>query len=60
MFNWIRNRVRDAILAGVQDAVDTIANPPADGQLDLPEPRLLRLPAGDDQQDAAPAKRVRK
>lgn len=60
MFNWIRARVRDAFLAGCQDAVDVLTAPPQPAKLDPPEPRLLRLPgpeADDGDEVAAPRKK---
>ena len=51
MFAWLRNRVCDAFIAGVQDGIDAVTTAPASGTLNLPAPRLLRLPAPDDYDD---------
>jgi hypothetical protein len=39
LFNWLRNRVRDAVLEGVNDAAELLAQ---DGE-DSPAPVVLRL-----------------
>lgn len=52
MFKWLRARVREAFLAGCQDAIDALSLPADGPKLDLPKPALLRLPAADEEDDA--------
>ena len=56
MFAWITRRVRDAIMAGVQQAVDQLAAPQTD-TLDLPEPIRIRLPGAIEEEPEKPVAR---
>ena len=55
-FSWIRTGVRQAVLLGVNDAVDTIGEPTENSK--FREELTLAIEQGD--QEALPSKRTRK
>ena len=63
MFNWIRVKVREAFLNGINDAVTLLTNEPAVAPAELPpdlaERFMPRLPASEEPASVEKVKRKR-
>ena len=55
MFKWLKRMAHDAVISGVQQAVDELAAPQTE-TLDLPEPIRIRLPGAVEEEPEKPTR----